>query len=184
MPPSRSTRSPRRWRRFRIWRQGGRTGLGGWALRSCSRRHRPLRARAWLPVSGRGRELAGARWRRRGWICAQAVTGGTRLVGPSGMLRVVATRLSGRPLAAGAAASASAGCTDLPRSRAVDSTEMVSLSSRRGMLWRHARWRLPSPLFVTSAMLFPLHRKATVSPAAASKVLVRLEFRPLRSCRV
>ena len=33
-------------------------------------------------------------------------------------------------------------------------------------------------------MLFPLHRKATISPSAASKVLVRLEFRPLRTCRV
>ena len=29
--------------------------------------------------------------------------------------------------------------------------ETVSLSSRHGMLRRHARWRLPSPLFVTSA---------------------------------
>jgi acetyl esterase/lipase len=33
-------------------------------------------------------------------------------------------------------------------------------------------------------MLFPLHRKLTISPSAASKVLVRLEFRPLRIFRV
>jgi len=32
--------------------------------------------------------------------------------------------------------------------------------------------------------LFPVHRKATVWLSAASKVLVRLEFRPLRTCRV
>jgi hypothetical protein len=31
-------------------------------------------------------------------------------------------------------------------------------------------------------MLFPLHRKATVSPSVASNVLVRLEFLPLRTC--
>ncbi len=33
-------------------------------------------------------------------------------------------------------------------------------------------------------MLFPLHRKLAISPSATSKVLVRLEFRPLRTCRV
>jgi hypothetical protein len=36
----------------------------------------------------------------------------------------------------------------------------------------------------TGKMLFPLHRKATVSPSVASNVLVRLEFRPLRTCKV
>ena len=73
-----------------------------------------------LRVSGRGRELGGARRRRRGWIGVQAVARGTRSVGPSGMLRVVATRSIGRPLAAGAAASGRAGCTDAERSRAVN----------------------------------------------------------------
>ena len=33
-------------------------------------------------------------------------------------------------------------------------------------------------------ILFPPHRKATVSPSAASKVLVPLAFRLLRTCRV
>jgi hypothetical protein len=33
-------------------------------------------------------------------------------------------------------------------------------------------------------MLFPLHRKLTISPSPTSNVLVLLEFRPLRSCRV
>src|SRR5580704_17737649 len=32
--------------------------------------------------------------------------------------------------------------------------------------------------------LFPVHRKATISSSAASKVCVLLEFRPLRTCRV
>ena len=32
--------------------------------------------------------------------------------------------------------------------------------------------------------LFPVHRKATTWPSAASKVRVRLKFRPLRACRV
>ncbi len=32
--------------------------------------------------------------------------------------------------------------------------------------------------------LFPVHRKATSWPSTASKVSVRLEFRPLRTCRV
>ncbi len=32
--------------------------------------------------------------------------------------------------------------------------------------------------------LFPVHRKATISPSAASKVSVLLDFRPLRTCRV
>src|SRR6478609_9259230 len=36
----------------------------------------------------------------------------------------------------------------------------------------------------TGRMLFPLHRKLTISPSATSTVLVRLEFRPLRTCRV
>jgi DNA-binding MarR family transcriptional regulator len=35
----------------------------------------------------------------------------------------------------------------------------------------------------TGRMLFPLQRKLTISPSAASKVLVRLEFRPLRNFR-
>jgi hypothetical protein len=40
--------------------------------------------RGWPLLSGRGREIGGARWRRRGWICVQGVTRGTRSVGPSG----------------------------------------------------------------------------------------------------
>ena len=36
----------------------------------------------------------------------------------------------------------------------------------------------------TGKMLFPLHRKATISSSVASKDLVRLEFRPLRTWRV
>jgi len=32
--------------------------------------------------------------------------------------------------------------------------------------------------------LFPVHRNATTWPSAASKVRVRLKFRPLRTCRV
>jgi hypothetical protein len=32
--------------------------------------------------------------------------------------------------------------------------------------------------------LFPVHRKATISPSAASKVSALLDFRPLRTCRV
>jgi hypothetical protein len=32
--------------------------------------------------------------------------------------------------------------------------------------------------------LFPVHRKATISPSAASTVSVLLDFRPLRTCRV
>jgi hypothetical protein len=32
--------------------------------------------------------------------------------------------------------------------------------------------------------LFPVHRKATISPSAASKVSVLLDFRSLRICRV
>jgi hypothetical protein len=32
--------------------------------------------------------------------------------------------------------------------------------------------------------LLPVHRKATISPSAASKNSVLLDFRPLRTCRV
>ena len=32
--------------------------------------------------------------------------------------------------------------------------------------------------------LFPVHRKATISPSAASKVSVLLDFRSLQICRV
>lgn len=54
----------------------------------------------------------------------------------------------------------------------------------------YSRWSESARLGTTKdkrkigKMLFPLHRKATISPSAASKVLVRLEFRPLRTCRV
>ncbi len=32
--------------------------------------------------------------------------------------------------------------------------------------------------------LFPVHRKATISPSSASKVSVLVDFRSLRTCRV
>ena len=54
----------------------------------------------------------------------------------------------------------------------------------------YSRWSESARLGTTKdrrkigKMLFPLHRKATVSPSAASKVLVRLEFLPLRTCKV
>jgi len=40
-------------------------------------------------LSDRGREIAGVRGRQRGWIRVQAVTSGSRSVGPSGMLGAV-----------------------------------------------------------------------------------------------
>jgi hypothetical protein len=34
----------------------------------------PLTGNPQPPVSGRSRKIAAARWRRRGWVCGQAVT--------------------------------------------------------------------------------------------------------------
>src|SRR5215471_1612879 len=54
----------------------------------------------------------------------------------------------------------------------------------------YSRWSLIARLGTTKDArkrgknLLPVHRKATTSPSAASKVSVRLEFRPLRTWRV
>jgi len=66
----------------------------------------------------------------------------------------------------------------------------------RAVRWRsdgsRAYWRLSESARLGTTKdarkigkgLFPPHRKATMSPSAASKVRVRLEFRPSRTCRV
>jgi hypothetical protein len=57
-----------------------------------------------------------------------------------------------------------------------------------GIAIAYTRWSESAKLGTTKdrrkigEMLFPLHRKATVSPSVASNVLVRLEFLPLRTC--
>jgi hypothetical protein len=71
------------------------------AERCLRARELPLTSPPWLPMCDRGREIADATWRGRGWICVQVVTSGTRSVGPSGMLQPSAARSSGRGLAAG-----------------------------------------------------------------------------------
>jgi len=80
-----------------------------------SRLERPLWRRQVrvAPLSDRGREIADARWRRRGWICVQAVTRGTQSIGPPGMLRVVRDPLERATVSRSPATPPIAGCTDL-----------------------------------------------------------------------